>query len=149
MSDKPPMKQDDGAALDEIRMLKARYLQCVDTKDWDILATLFTPDASLHPAGTADTGRPPSVSGPYAIIDWIRRGLADATSMHLGLNPQIMLLSADEARGIWAMEDQIEWPDRSLHGFGHYHDRYLRQGGRWLIAETRLERTCLTITPYR
>jgi hypothetical protein len=36
-------------------------------------------------------------------------------------------------------------PYQALHGFGHYHDRYVRPDGRWLIAETRLTRVRVEI----
>ena len=54
--------------------------------------------------------------------------------------PEIELLDASHARGIWAMHDVIEHPDYRLEGYGHYHDDYVKQGGRWRIARTRLVR---------
>ena len=141
------MAHDDLAALEAIRMLKARYFRFVDSRDWEALAALFTEDAELHPAGTDGGQRPPALIGPAAIIRWISRGLAGSSSIHHGFMPEINLTSANGAEAIWAMEDRIEWPDRSLHGFGHYHDRYVRRDRRWLIAATRLERIRVTIVP--
>ena len=38
---------------------------------------------------------------------------------------EITFVSPTEATGIWSMEDKIKWPDgRTLHGYGHYHERY-------------------------
>ena len=48
------------------------------------------------------------------------------------------------ATGIWAMEDRLWWSvdgrERRLHGWGHYHERYRKVDGQWLIAYRRLER---------
>ena len=42
---------------------------------------------------------------------------------------------------IWAMQDRNIWPNgRQLLGFGHYHERYLRVDGAWLITESMLTR---------
>jgi hypothetical protein len=42
----------------------------------------------------------------------------------------------------------IVWPDgRKLVGFGHYHERYRREDGRWQIAESRLTRLLVELTP--
>ncbi|WP_380871656.1 bile-acid 7-alpha-dehydratase [Sphingomonas sp. DBB INV C78] len=139
----------DLPALEQIRTLKSRYLRFVDTRDWDALASLFTDDAELEPAGTGAGGRPPVVLGPSAIVNWIRNGLLNAQSIHHCFMPDISLTASDRACGIWAMEDRISWPDRSLHGFGYYHDRYVRQHGIWLIAASRLERTKITINKAR
>jgi len=44
------------------------------------------------------------------------------------------------------MFDCVEWPpgeagDRvGLEGYGHYRDEYVREGGRWRIRRSRLER---------
>jgi hypothetical protein len=58
--------------------------------------------------------------------------------------PEIELTSATTARGVWAMEDLIWWPEESrrktLHGFGHYHETYEKIDGHWLIKTLRLTR---------
>ena len=42
------------------------------------------------------------------------------------------------------MEDRLWWSvdgrERRLHGWGHYHERYRRVDGQWLISYRRLER---------
>ena len=55
--------------------------------------------------------------------------------------PEIEILSDSEARGIWAMEDIVEFTGRRLHGFGHYHETYRKDGGQWRIARLHLTRT--------
>jgi len=42
------------------------------------------------------------------------------------------------------MEDTLRWPEgapiRGLHGFGHYHESYVKRDDRWFIAATKLTR---------
>ena len=63
--------------------------------------------------------------------------------------PIIDIVDADNATGIWAMEDRLYRPGDQphhggvgyIHGFGHYHERYVRgPDGRWRIASVRLTR---------
>ncbi len=62
---------------------------------------------------------------------------------HHGHMPEITLLSATEAEGIWAMFDyvQVAFEDGTevdLKGYGHYFETY-RKGddGRWRISSKR------------
>jgi len=136
-----------GNAHEEIRALKARYFRAIDTQDWALLRTLFTEDAvtdfrdSVTPRDEALL-----IRGADGFVASVSGALAGARSAHHGHNPEITLTDADNAEGIWAMDDYI-WagpdcalPFATLHGFGHYHERYVRRNGRWLIAETRLTR---------
>src|SRR5690606_35420468 len=94
---------------------------------------------------------PVSQSKPIAVqlgIRFIAEALAGAVSIHHGHMPEIEILSADQAAGIWAMEDRIFWPSNnptvmgleSLHGYGHYHEKYRRVDGRWLIQSLKVTR---------
>ncbi len=39
------------------------------------------------------------------------------------------------------MQDRLIWEDgRTMTGYGHYHERYVKQDGRWRIAEQKLTR---------
>jgi hypothetical protein len=42
----------------------------------------------------------------------------------------------------WAMQDRVIFgPNRpSITGYGHYHERYVRQNGQWKIAALKLTR---------
>ena len=65
-------------------------------------------------------------------------------TVHHGHMPEITVHSPSEATGVWAMEDLLRWPEEaplgSMHGFGHYHERYVRLDGAWHIAHLRLSR---------
>lgn len=93
--------------LEAIKQLKARYCRLVDTKQWERLATLFTPDTRFEGFGSAPTG-----SDPTAFIDGISSRLRDAVSIHHCHTPEIVFTGPDSARGIWAMMDLLQFSRR-------------------------------------
>ena len=133
-------------AIAEIEALKARYFRCMDTKDWDGFADVFTADAALDISG--EMGAHPSddgvVRGRSEIAAFVRNAIDDVTTVHHGHMPEIDVVSPTRATGVWAMEDMLRWPAgapiRSLHGYGHYHETYAKDAGRWFIASTKLTR---------
>jgi len=127
------------AEIEAIKQLKARYFRCIDTKDWDRFAELFTDDCQ-HILPT-DEPRPPVPNEQY-LAD-MRRTLADAITVHHGHSPEITILGPGEAEGVWAMADDVELRHSSgevvrLKGAGHYFETY-RKGndGRWRISSKR------------
>ena len=129
--------------VEAIKQLKARYFRCLDTKDWDGLRAVFADDLVMD---TTDSGGEVLV-GADDIIAFLREALAEALTVHHGHMPEIELLSSSSATGIWAMDDRLRWPDGTeLHGFGHYHERYLKLDGRWLLAELRLTRLRMDVS---
>ncbi len=131
------------AAIQDICVLKARYFRCIDTKDWHKLASLFTPDATLHFTEAQEEPTPFSET-----LEFISSGMEGCVSIHHGHMPEIEILGPDRASGVWAMEDRLFWPSgresrlglASLHGCGHYYEDYLKSDGRWLIHRLKLVR---------
>lgn len=128
------------SAVQGIGALKARYFRALDTKDWEAFADVFAPDAVMDMEAEAGA----TVEGRDAIAAFVARSVEGAVTVHHGHMPEINVLSPTEATGIWAMEDLLQWPEgspiRSLHGFGHYHERYVKLEGRWHIAHLELTR---------
>ena len=116
--------------------LKAAYCRLLDSKDWDGWAALFTEDFHQDVSGSGGgvfTDRDTAVAAT-------RAGIETARTAHQVHSPEIVI-DGDEARGVWAMFDRVVWSEeRALCGYGHYHERYVKQGGRWLIAEQKLTR---------
>jgi hypothetical protein len=131
------------AAREEIKELRARYFRYVDGRDWQAFGQLFVSDATLDLSD--DVGQ--VLRGRDEIVRFVAAGLKDAVSVHHGHMPEISLASATRASGIWAMEDRLFWPPQAnaplhrLHGFGHYHDVYVRDEGRWLFESVSLRRS--------
>jgi uncharacterized protein (TIGR02246 family) len=131
--------------VEAIRRLKARYWRCMDTKDYDGFAAVFTEDATLlFDSDVSTLGRDgktnPIVRTRQGIRDYVSNSQRYATTVHQGHTPEIDILSETEARGIWTMEDIVERPDTTMHGHGHYHETYRKVNGEWLIATVHLTR---------
>lgn len=128
--------------------VKARYCRTLDTKDWEGYADVFTADLILdtRPAGGIIT------HGRDEALRMVRASVETATTCHHVHSPEIRI-DGDTADVVWAMQDRVVWgADRKAKmgnaghtGFGHYHERYVRQDGRWRIAEQRLTRLHMDI----
>ena len=135
------MHSEELRAIEDIRQLKARYFRVLDEQDWDALERIFTETAEID---TTDDGAP-ILSGGVAFRKFLEPILAGVKTVHHGHTSEIVLISADEASGIWAMEDRLWFPEASgggyLHGFGWYRERYCRgPEGLWRIDAMRLQR---------
>jgi ketosteroid isomerase-like protein len=123
--------------------VKARYCRLLDTKDWAGYAELFTEDFELD---TSAAGGPPPIRGREAALRMVRASVEQARTSHHVHSPEIRL-EGDVAQVIWAMQHRVVWGERKPQpgvlghtGFGHYHERYVRENGRWRIAAQRLTR---------
>jgi uncharacterized protein (TIGR02246 family) len=130
--------------IEEIKKLKARYFRTMDTKDWLGMREVFSDDVVMD-VSEAGGG---VVDGADAFLDFLRPTLEGAVTVHHGHMPEIDLLSHSTARGVWALEDNIVWPDGSrLRGYGHYHETYEKTGGAWRIKTSKLTRLHVEIMP--
>lgn len=137
------MSESSWASIEEIKKLKARYFRFLDTQDWDALSEVFTKDAVLQWGPEEDQ----VMDGRDAILAGLTANLAGAVTCHQGHMPEIELIDADHARGIWSMTDRVDHPDYLLIGYGHYHEEYERQDGRWRIRHLKLTRLYEERTP--
>lgn len=134
-------------AIREIEQLKARYFRCMDDKDWPGLEAVFTPDVltdfreSTQPANESLL-----IEGAARYVAALAPILGPLCTVHRGFMPEIDITSPTTATGIWAMEDDLWAPEgsampwRRFHGYGHYHERYEKRTGQWLIRSIRLTR---------
>lgn len=134
-------------AIEEIKQLRGRFARCMDTKDWAGMRATLADDCVF------DAGQEVNVEefwhGAWDIVANIRRSLIHATSVHHAHTPEIELIDADTATGIWAMQDQLRWPGPPLvemNGNGHYHETYVRRDGRWLMKSFKLTRLRVDIS---
>jgi hypothetical protein len=124
---------------------KARYCRMLDTKDWAGYANLMTDDFVLD---VTEGTQMPLVRGREAAVKQIQSSILDARTVHQVHAPEIEL-NGDEARVVWALQDRVIWgPDRpSITGYGHYHERWVRQEGEWKLASLRLTRLHIDVHP--
>ncbi|MGI4746882.1 MAG: nuclear transport factor 2 family protein [Janthinobacterium lividum] len=142
-------------ALEDIKALKARYCRLMDTKLWDAWGEVFAEDALMDVSDDVDESvAPPFISGRGAIVAQVRTLVDAAKTTHHVHSPEITFESDVAATGIWAMQDRVVWkageapiPVLALTGYGHYHERYIKFDGRWLIASLKLSRLNLEFEP--
>jgi hypothetical protein len=131
-------------AIEEIKGVKARYFRCVDTKDWAGFEAVFASDVTVD--YTPPGGNPADwlASGASNVVAFVRKIVEPAITVHHGHMPEVELTSASTARGIFAMEDLIWWPEgsrrKTLHGWGHYHETFEKSDGNWRIKTLKLTR---------
>jgi hypothetical protein len=127
--------------IENIKRLKSRYFRFLDTKQWVAWRSLFTDDCEFP------DGRHPSAD---ALVAWLASERETAITVHHGHTPEIALTGPDTARGIWAMNDYVEFdapaasgPAKGYRGFvgaGHYEEEYRKIGDEWKISSMRLTR---------
>ena len=88
-------------ALEEIRLLKARRDQAIDTKNWELYHSLHAPHHVSHNEGH------PRWEGPDAMIEGTRNATARYKTVHHSHTPDITFESPTKAKGIWGMEDLL------------------------------------------
>lgn len=120
--------------LEAIKQLRARYTRSIDTKDWKSYRETLADDFSMTSHGEVQIGAD-------HFVEYLKEALGEAVTVHHAHMPEIELTSKTSATGIWAMEDHVRWPDgRELHGFGHYHDEYVKIADRWYMKSSNLTR---------
>jgi hypothetical protein len=138
-------------AIEEIRRLKSQYWRFVDTKQWDEFGSLFAPEAHF-----LDHAAPFECFGAAEIQAKISAVLEPALTVHQGHQSEIEIESDTAARGIWAIEDFLEFPagevgplnpyaGATVHGFGHYVEQYVKIDGSWRFQKVDLYRLRLVV----
>ncbi|MDG4669118.1 nuclear transport factor 2 family protein [Mycobacterium sp. 236(2023)] len=121
----------------QLEQAKAQYCRLMDTKAWSALGDLLTEDVAFDLAG--DDPSSVAIVGRGDVLTAVRSAVAEAMTAHQVHSPEFEVVSADEVRAIWAVQERVVWENgTSLTAFGHYHDRWVRAEGSWRIAELRL-----------
>lgn len=134
--------EDDRA----IRDLKARYLRACDAKDPAAVRDCLLPKGAV----IAYDGFPAFADREAFVAVYAELGCAPGIfDIHHGANGVIAFDGTDRATGQWSLLfHNINLASRTLTQMGvEYDDIYVRQDGRWWIAETRSRRlSCLIHT---
>jgi len=131
--------EDDRA----IRDLKARYLRACDSKDPDGVRACLTPDAAIR-----YDGFPPFDNREDFVAVYRKFGCVPGVfDMHHAANGVIECDGQDHATGQWALTfHTINLAHRTVTQFGiEYDDVYVRQDGRWWIAESTSHRKSVLV----
>lgn len=123
--------------IEAIRMLQAKYQRCLDSRDFDGVASCFTDDAS----SSYGNGKM-SYEGKDAIIKFLCSVMAlSRPSTHFIHGGEIDV-NGDTATGIWYLEDHLvaEKYFVELFGAAVYHVSYKKINGKWFIFHIGYER---------
>jgi uncharacterized protein (TIGR02246 family) len=133
----------DGEEIERLKQLKARYFRTMDTKDWAGMRAVFADDVVMDT--TAAGGN--LITGADAFLEFLRPTLQDVITVHHGHMPELELTSPDQAKGVWALQDTLIWPDGTrMVGYGHYHETYQKVDGDWKIKSSVLTRLHIDFT---
>lgn len=129
--------------IEEIKRLKARYARGVDFRDWEDFRDVFTDDAVWDMTNTGA----PCVTGADEIVDYVRRTLGEAISVHHAHLPLIDVTTPTTATGSWMAEHMHRWPNGTdMHGYGIYRETYEKVDGRWRIKTCAFEQQRCDVT---
>jgi hypothetical protein len=127
--------------LEDIKVVKYRYMRTLDTKHWDEYADTMTEDV-VGDYGSS-LGETHSFTDRASLVEYMRKSLpANVITEHRVTHPEIVI-DGDEATGTWYLQDKVIVPefDFLLIGAGFYHDRYRRTPDGWKISLTGYDRT--------
>lgn len=140
------------AAIEEIKQLRAKYWRCIDAKQFDDIADLFTEDAwfdsseaQFDPVLGQQPGSEPAElwSTRQVIVDKIRAGMPEGLqSAHMGHTPEVEILTDTTASAIHPFNDRLTMPGiLSFNGYGYYYDTYEKgTDGKWRVKTCTIKR---------
>jgi SnoaL-like domain len=143
------------AACRAIRDVKARYCNLFDNRRFVEWGALFTDDAVIDMTDDMPESEGGVLRGGGNIFAVrIPELLGSPRTLHQVSEPVITFSGPTAASVIWPMQDLVIWPagaggpmeGRRLHGYGWYHEQYVRSEQVWRIAHLKLVRRQLDFT---
>lgn len=126
--------------IEAIKQLKHAYFRCIDTANFEELATLIHEDVTVHLIGGTYEWK---LEGRDEYVGAVRKSFTkQSVGHHNGHHPEIHILSETEAKGCWYLADNMWILNGKFFttGTALYWDTYAKVDGRWLIRATRYER---------
>jgi len=123
----------------EINDLLVRYTVAIDTQDWPLLDTVFTPDARVDYTSSG------GIAGSYPEArKWLSEVLAIFSATAHYISNSTVDLDGDRARAKTYVYNpmQMKLRDGTTHSFtvgAYYHDELVRTADGWRIARRREE----------
>jgi ketosteroid isomerase-like protein len=127
----------------EIEALRGEYTDAAMMRDYDRMASLFTPDGALRMPNV-----PVELVGQEEIRGWGERVPAFVDYLVQTTHPGMIQLAGDTASGRAYLQELIRLRDGSSHlNYAIYHDRYQRTGDGWKFTERVYEIRYLDTSP--
>jgi hypothetical protein len=140
--------------IEAIKQLKHRYFRAMDAKAWDTFAAMFTPDAEITFGRGERQLLPPDVrrsdDGRFwvtrdELVSWMADGMRDYTTVHQAFMPEITILGAGRATGVWSMTDATRLASDPMapwyRAYAVYEDEYVHGEGGWRICRSTYSRS--------
>lgn len=134
--------------IELIRQLKYRYCRYIDMGQIAELKELFTEDASVCYVGGSYRFE---AEGRDKILQALEYAFhSEAIAFHHVNHPEITVISATEATGIWYLKDWfLDLKNKIItDGSALYRDTYVKQNGTWLIKRATYSRIFEIVTPF-
>jgi ketosteroid isomerase-like protein len=127
----------------EIEALRGEFTDAAMMRDYQRVASLFTPDGALRMPNV-----PVELAGREEIRAWGERVPALVDYLVQNTHPGTIRLDGDTASGRAYIQELIRLRDGSSHlNYAIYHDRYQRTGDGWKFTERVFEIRYLDTTP--
>lgn len=133
-------------ALEDIKLLRAKYCRSIDSHDFARLGTILTEDflLDLSPTGKVLGSEVKPVHGRAAVLELMEKGFSQLRMLlHIVTIPEIEFQDDAHATGVWRQETFIKENRPDIPGTGIAYatvfDSYRKEGGRWLIGSVRVE----------
>lgn len=123
--------------IEAIKQLKAKYIRCADTKQWQEWGQLFSEDCRLDTEAGVHEGRD-------TVVKIISESMQDGVTVHRVTMPEITITGPNTASAVWAMQDEVsltyKGQSHKFRGFGYYHETYVRTPAGWRVKSCQLVR---------
>jgi len=136
-------------AIEEIRQLKARYLNACDRQDPEAVRQCFAEGEVV-----IDMSYFGQCSNRDEFVDgiFVPRGCHEhVLDMHHCANPEIDILDDGRARGVWSLNYRnINTQELTVTLMSAlYHDQYSRIDGQWKVSHSRTEYRTVMLCSYQ
>lgn len=133
-------------AIEDIKLLRAKYCRSIDSHDFDRLRDVLTEDflLDMSPTGKVLGSEVAPIAGRATVISMMHRAFAPMKMLlHIVTIPEIEFQDQAHATGVWRQETFIKETRPELPGLGLAYatvfDTYRKEAEGWRIASVRVE----------
>jgi len=135
-------------AIQDIIFLRARHNRFIDERNWANIAELFASDFVYERPSPPVQGQRESALERYeeaeAMVEILKSNGSGAITAHHACLPEIEIIDAHNAIGLWAVAAQVyaeDAPHEEIYRLaGYCHDSYRKIDDVWRFTSIRLER---------
>lgn len=131
---------------EQIQDLLTRYSYSISVRDFDTVATLFTPDASWELFGHPEMKT--KFKGP-SLPEGIKSIVVPTSSLIQMNSPALIEVNGDRATTAFTVNESgdIKATNQYFTMFGRYNDEVVKVNGKWLFEARRFTILNLRMTP--